>query len=190
MSSKCSILCKNVCVDHTPRNIIAGIEEQLTILKQIEHKNLIHYETVTCLADEKMLSIYLVREFVRGSSLRSLIDSTGWTSSGIRKIISALFDVIDHLHKNIIPHGNINDSAVFIDESGSCKVADYFLIPYLNYLKSDSRLNYLPMREDDFIALGNLIASFAISSEQITDLIRQCKSKTHLTANGASISVE
>lgn len=182
LSSKCSILCKSGCVNHNPQNIIAGIEEQLNFLKQIDHKNLIRYETVTWLEDENFLSFYLIREFIRGSSLRNITESAGWTQSGIRKTISTLFEVVAQLHKNMIPHGNINNSSVFIDESGVCKVADYYLVPYLNYLTNVLHVydNFLPKKEDDLISLGDLIESFSISSEQITDLIKKCKSKKDL----------
>lgn len=174
--------CKNGCVNHTPQNVIAGIEEQMHMLNRIEHENLIRYDTVTWLEETNYLSFYLVREFVRGSSLRSITESTGWTQSGIRKTISVLFEVVAHLHKNMIPHGNIHNSSVFIDESGVCKVADYFLVPYLNYLTDELRVNdnFFLMKHDDLIALGNLIESFAISSEQITDLIKKCKLKKDL----------
>lgn len=178
LKSKCSLICfeKNACVCHNPDNIIAGLNKQMKHLKQIKHTNLTSYESFLFELDENFLSVYLIQDFTFGCNLKTIAKSSGWTYSGVKLIITSILEALIHLQSNNVQHGNISNTTVFIDNMGQCKVTNFAIVPYLDYLIRDSNCAYSP--KDDCIALGELIESFVLPSTEIANFVKRCKSKS------------
>lgn len=168
-----------ICPAHNPASIRTWIEEKLQSYKSIKHKNLINYLACICEEDENVLRIYLIRDFVRGSCADAISKwATGFTYPIVRLIISGLLEALNHLHSNEIPHGNLNASCVYIDESGVCKVADFELFEYLTRLANGS--NAPIVKENDLIAVGHLTEQFPNTSGKIKTFIQKCKTSMDL----------
>lgn len=181
MKENCSD-CKNdiTCSAHNLTDIKNRIEKFLQSFKEFKQVNLISYTTFIWQQNENDSNIYLVRDFVYGSNMKSITKSNGWTYSLLRLITSGVLDAIEYLHEAEIQHGNINELSVFIDKSGVGKIADYFLNPYLNRLAYGITSRYITEEEEDLPDIGKLIEPLGFTSGKIIDFIRECKSKVNL----------
>lgn len=180
--SKCTINCKNEpsrCNGHTLDEIITSIEREVMYFsQQIQHKNLINYEAVSCLRRKEGVVIWLVQDFVLGTSVNSVSNSMGWSYSGVSIIAKGVLDSLIYLHNKGISHSNIDDCSVFMDNSGMCRVSDYSLIPYLSYLQGIAK-----NKQGDLPALGSMIESLILPNSDTMDFIELCKSERTLTAS-------
>lgn len=184
LESKCTIYCKNVSdkCGHTIEEIINCIEKEVKHLSNIRHKNLVSYEAVLCLRRKEGVNIYLAQEFVHGTSINCISNSLGWTNSGVSIIAKGVLDALIYLHNNGISHSNINDSSVFLDNSGVCRVTDFSFMPYLYYLCGESIDN--KRIGSDLPALGDLIESMLqLPNSDMIDFIEKCKSERTLSAS-------
>lgn len=182
MESKCTIKnCKyepKKCGGHSIEEIINDIEREVLHLSQIRHKNLVTYETVSCLRRKEGLIIYLVQDFVIGTSVNCISNSLGWTCSGASTVAKGILDALIYLHNKGISHSNLDDCSVFMDNNGTCRVTDFSLIPYMSYL-----LDIPKPKQGDLPALGFLIESLVqLPNSDMYDFIEQCKSERTLTA--------
>lgn len=185
LESKCPIYCKNEsnkCGAHTTEEIITCIERELSQLSQIKHKNLVSYEAVVCLRRKESVIVYLVQDFVLGTSVNSISNSLGWSYSGVGIIAKGILDGLIYLHNKGISHSNIDGFSVFLDNSGICRVTDFWLVSYLSYLMGAS--NNGKQIGGDLPALGHLVESLVqLPSSDMFDFIEQCKSERTLTAS-------
>lgn len=159
-------------------NMKAKIESRMETMKKLKHDNLINYDTFTWSPNENGMSIYLIRDYYE-QSVKKITHSVGWTNENAQKVILGLLNAVKYLHGNDYAHGNINESTIFVGNSGQCKVADFGVIPYLNGIK-DNVNNIINFNEPsatmDFQAIGNVIHSFGLTSGKIRDFIINCKS--------------
>lgn len=180
--SKCTINCKNErsrCNGHTLDEIITSIERDVMYFsQQIQHKNLVNYEAVSCLRRKEGVVIWLVQDFVLGTSVNSISNSMGWSYSGVSIIAKGILDSLIYLHNKGISHSNIDDCSIFMDNSGMCRVSDFALIPYLSYLLGTPK-----SKQGDLPALGSLIESLILPNSDMMDFIELCKSERTLTAS-------
>lgn len=152
------------------------------ILSHTRHKNLVSYEAVLCLRRKEGVVIYLLQDFVHGTTVNSISNSLGWSYSGVSTIAKGVLDALIYLHNKGISHSNIDDSSVFLDNSGVCRVTDFSLVSYLSYLMGASRDSKQP--GGDLPALGHLIESLLqLPNPDMFDFIEQCKSERTLTAS-------
>lgn len=185
LESKCTLNCKtetNKCNGHSIDEIISCIEQEVHHLTHIRHKNLVSYEAVLCLRRKEGVVIYLVQDFVHGTSVNSISNSLGWSYSGVSIIAKGILDALIYLHNKGISHSNIDDRSVFMDNSGTCRVTDFSFVSYLNYLIGASKDG--KQTGGDLPALGHLIESLIqLPNPDMFDFIEQCKSERTLTAS-------
>lgn len=161
IKQKCPMSCEKVakpleCQKHS--NSIKGIFEEFVtranyLIKRVKHKNLVHYVGVACSQDEHYVRIDLAQEFIEGECVRSICNEDRLLNISV--IAKEVLESITYLHNKSegITHGYLKDGSIFLDSNGTCRVADYNLIPYLRYLNGMSDIH----TESDLAALGNLI---------------------------------
>lgn len=88
----------------------------------------------------------------------------------------SIVQAIRYLHQNNIPHGHLRASSIFVNEQNVWKVADYFLVPYLQHLLQRKRAScFIPNKRTDLISIGQLIESFDFQSEPLNNFVKLCK---------------
>lgn len=181
LQANCSDCNEMACTVHNPLEIIENIKKQMELFKKLKHDNLINYETFEWKQNKNDLIIRLAREFVSGSTVKSITKWNGLTYSVMRLIVTGLLEAVNYLHCNGILHGHLNDSSVFIDDKGVCRVADFYLFQYLNNLSCGLSHSYaISPEQSDSIAIGDLAESFGVTSGKIKNFIKQCKSSVDL----------
>lgn len=184
LETKCTINCNEIgnCNGHSVDEILQSIEKQVLYLSQLQHKNLISYECVLFMKKKEGILVYLVQDFVIGTSTNSISNSLGWSNSGVSTVAKGILEALIFLHNKGVSHSNLDDSSVFIDNSGTCRVADFSLIPYLSYLVGNES-----DKQGDLPALGSLIESLLqIPTADMYDFIEKCKSERTLSASDLS----
>ncbi|XP_037548665.1 serine/threonine-protein kinase 33 [Nematolebias whitei] len=106
-------------------------ENEMLILKSMNHNHIIHLEAVY----ESSSRIYLVTELCKGGDLKQLLQQkTFFTEDETRKIIFCLADAVAHLHKKGIMHRDLKLENILVknslhedDSRFLIKVADFGL---------------------------------------------------------------
>lgn len=182
LESKCTINChgeRGRCGGHTIDEIVQCIEKQISYLSQLKHKNLISYECVNCMRRKEGLIVFVAQDFVLGTSLNSISSTLGWSYSGLSTITRGILEALIFLHNEGVSHSNLDDCSVFMDNSGTCRVTDFTLTPYLHYLNDGEKT-----RQGDLPALGYLLESLVqLPSADMYDFIEMCKSERTLSAS-------
>lgn len=170
----------SACVGHhTGEEIIAIVEQKCAkLVAQIEHSNLVRYECVKAVKRKDGFVLYVVQDFVFGTSVNCITDSFGWCVEGASKLARGVLEALIYLHSIGVSHSNLYDYSVFMDITGTIRVTDYSLIPYLHTLMDAQRL----VEPDDFTAIGVLLESLGlIPTVDMRDFIDTCKSGRTLT---------
>ncbi|XP_037027743.1 eIF-2-alpha kinase GCN2 isoform X2 [Bradysia coprophila] len=184
LESKCIANCNRTtsdqkCNGHTVDEIIQSIEKQVTNLESLVHKNLIAYECVLCMKKKEGVVLYLVQDFVLGTSICSISGSLGWCPEGASIVAKGALDALIFLHNNGVSHRNLYDCTVFMDNSGTIRVTDFAIVPYLLELIGGQRTN-----QGDLPALGSMIESLSPTPHfEMRDFIEKCKSERTLSAS-------
>lgn len=182
LDTKCTINCQfehGKCGGHRVEEIVECIEKLVSQLAQLRHRNLVAYECVLCMRKKEGVLVYLVQDFVLGTSVNSISRSLGWSYNGCSFMARGILDALLYLHNKGVSHNNLDDFSVILDNSSVCRVADFALIPYLSYLNGGTR-----NVQHDFPALGNLIESLLqLPNSDSYDFIEQCKSERTLSAS-------
>lgn len=183
MESKCTINCQyesgKCSVNHSIEEILHCIEKQINHLSQLKHKNVISYECVLCMRKKEGIILYMVQDFVLGTSINSISGSLGWSYAGVSIIAKGILEALKFLHNKGVSHSNLDDCSVFMDNSGMCRVTDFTLTPYLCYLTDVPR-----NKQGDLPALGYLIESLLqLPNPDMYDFIDKCKSERTLSAS-------
>lgn len=142
--------------NHRVDDIIASIEKQVAALAQLNHKNLIQYECVLCIKRKEGLLVYLVQDFVLGTSVFSISSSLGWCMDGVRGVAKGVLDALVFLHNKGVSHSHLLDSTVFMDNTGTIRVTDFSIVPNLLELIGGSGQR---SSQGDLPALGALVES-------------------------------
>ncbi|XP_058461122.1 eIF-2-alpha kinase GCN2 [Malaya genurostris] len=162
----------------TADEIVTNIEKQVACLVTLKHKNLISYDGVLCKVKNDGIDIFLVQEFVLGTSLFTISGSLGWSAEGASMVTKGTLEALIYLHNNGVSHDNLSDSTVFMDNSGSIKVADFNLIPYIQELITGQQCV-----RSDLPALGTLVESLLNAHSEMKDFIDRCKSERTISAS-------
>lgn len=142
--------------NHHVDDIIASIEKHVAALSQLHHKNLIQYECVMCMKRKEGLLIYLVQDFVLGTSIFSISSSLGWCMDGAREVAKGVLNALVFLHNKGVSHSHLLDSTVFMDNTGTIRCSDFSLVPNLLELLDGSGQR---STQGDLPALGALVES-------------------------------
>lgn len=146
--------------NHRVDDVIASIEKQVATLSQLRHKNLIQYECVLCIKRKEGLIVYLVQDFLLGTSLLSISSNLGWCIEGVRMVARGVLDALVFLHNKGVSYSHIMDSTVFMDNTGTLRCTDYSLVP--NLLELVDGIGQRSM-QGDLPAFGTLIESLMAS---------------------------
>lgn len=183
---KCPISCKNValpdkCEKHRKLNEWTSIYEEFInrandLIENVKNDNLVHYIGIKFTIDnEDKLVIYLVQEYVNGTSIYTLCKNGG-NVPNVTSVTKAILNGISHLHDFTpeVTHGYLNNKSIFLDETHTCRIADYDLIPYLMYLKGTN--NHLH-KVCDLVALASVVNGlYDLYFKSKDDFIEQCHS--------------
>lgn len=125
------------------------------------------------------LVLYLVQDFVLGTSICSISGSLGWCPEGASIVAKGVLDALIFLHNNGVSHRNLYDCTVFMDNGGTIRVTDFAIVPDLLELIGGQRTN-----QGDLPALGSLIESLSPTPHfEMRDFIEKCKSERTLSAS-------
>ncbi|CAM8993274.1 unnamed protein product [Rhodiola kirilowii] len=101
---------------------IRELEEEVTLLKNLSHPNIVRYMG-TAREDD---SLNILLEFVPGGSISSLLGKFGsFPEPVIRMYTKQLLVGLDYLHKNGIMHRDIKGANILVDNKGRIKLADF-----------------------------------------------------------------
>ncbi|KAK3418551.1 mitogen-activated protein kinase kinase kinase NPK1 [Eucalyptus grandis] len=101
---------------------IRGLEEEVKLLKNLSHPNIVRY--LGTVREEDSLNILL--EFVPGGSISSLLGKFGpFPEPVIRTYTKQLLLGLEYLHKNGIMHRDIKGANILVDNKGCIKLADF-----------------------------------------------------------------
>ncbi|XP_058833033.1 eIF-2-alpha kinase GCN2-like [Topomyia yanbarensis] len=162
----------------TAEEIVADIEKQVAGLVSLRHKNLISYDGVLCKVGNGGIDIFLVQDFILGTSLFTISGSLGWSAEGASMVAKGILEALIYLHNNGVSHDNLSDSTVFMDNSGSIRVADFKLIPYIQELITGQQCV-----RSDLPSLGTLVESLFNAHSEMKDFIDRCKSERTISAS-------
>ena len=105
----------------TKKNI-DEIEQEIEILSQLEHKNIVRYLGTS--RDSQHLNIFL--EYVAGGSISSLLNKFGkFNEPLIRVYTKQILEGLEYLHYHKIIHRDIKGANVLVNNEGIVKLADF-----------------------------------------------------------------
>lgn len=187
MQFKCPITCQNIgtvkCDDHYGCSNIDTIVDDfikrtLFIIRRFQdHPTLINYVNInTERSKYGKLNVYLAQEYIDGMSIKNWRKKHGKRHS-IVDIARQVLKAVESLNSTNerINHNYLNESSIFVDQRGTCRVSDFHLVPYLMYLKWDE---FLLNQCSDIEALAIVIKNENEANYQLAnDFIAQCLSK-------------
>ncbi|XP_071716409.1 mitogen-activated protein kinase kinase kinase NPK1 [Rutidosis leptorrhynchoides] len=101
---------------------IRELEEEVNLLKNLSHPNIVRY--VGTAREEDSLNIFL--EFVSGGSISSLLGKFGsFPESVLRMYTKQILLGLEYLHKNGIMHRDIKGANILVDNKGQIRLADF-----------------------------------------------------------------
>ncbi|XP_042418818.1 mitogen-activated protein kinase kinase kinase NPK1-like [Zingiber officinale] len=101
---------------------IRELEEEVKLLKNLSHPNIVRYLGTT--REDDTLNIFL--EFVPGGSISSLLGKFGsFPEAVIRMYTKQLLQGLEYLHRNGIMHRDIKGANILVDNKGCIKLADF-----------------------------------------------------------------
>ncbi|XP_062562568.1 eIF-2-alpha kinase GCN2 [Armigeres subalbatus] len=162
----------------TSDEVVNELERQMSSLTNLRHKNLISYEGMYCKVGKECIDVFVAQDFILGTSVFTVSGSLGWSAEGASMVAKGILEALIYLHNNGVSHDNLSDSSVFIDNSGSIRVADYKLIAYIQEL-----VNNQQGVRSDLPALGSLIESLFNAHSEMKDFIERCKSERTISAS-------
>ncbi|XP_043655255.1 eIF-2-alpha kinase GCN2 [Drosophila teissieri] len=179
---KCHWSSESKCMgNHRVDEVMASIEKQVSTLAQLQHKNLVSYECVLCIKRKEGLLVYLVQDFLLGTSVFSISSSLGWCMDGARMVARGVLDALIFLHNKGVSHSHLLDSTVFMDNTGNVRVSDFSLVPNLLELLSGAGQS---SSCGDLPALGALVESLMpTNSYEMRDFVDKCNSDRTLSAS-------
>ncbi|XP_035901092.1 eIF-2-alpha kinase GCN2 [Anopheles stephensi] len=162
--------------------VVGDMERLLESLIPLKHKHLIAYEGILCRVGKEALTLFVMQEFILGTSLFSISGSLGWSVEGASMVAKGTLEALIYLHNNGVSHDNLSDSTVFMDNAGMVRVADFRLIPYIQELGDGHHLLHQSLRSPDLPALGGLIEALLAPHSEMKDFVERCKSERTISA--------
>lgn len=166
----------NLAVSVSINKIIENIENEFLRLIELKHDNIINFRNIKISKDSDFLVVLLARDVINGVSIRTFSKMTNWPIRILRQLTEALLEALSYLQRNGISCGNINDSSIYLDNSGMWKLADFSITPYLNHLVKRGKTLYIrPHPKSDLNEIADLIEALGVTSSQVTDFIDKCR---------------
>lgn len=149
------------------------VEKAKYLIRNVKHKNLVRYLGLNVYYKQNIVRIQVAQEYIEGDSIRNLCQNGQLVN--VAAIGKEVLESIVYVQNKPteVTHGYLNDKSIFLDKSGTCRVSDYDLIPYLMYLKGHDILH----KESDVSALGTLITQLRdVILKSTNDFIDECHS--------------
>lgn len=110
---------------------IAELEMEIAMMQHLSHPNIVAYRGTK--RDVENLNIFL--EYVPGGSIASLLQRFGQFNEMLTRIYTKqLLLGLEYLHQHMIIHRDIKGANILVDNSGTCKLADFGAATWLNDL--------------------------------------------------------
>lgn len=180
---KCPISCEYIakpekCPGHECEDLFLDMMIELVkkakyLIRNVKHTHLVQYLGLRVLLWGDIVRIQVAQEYIDGESIRKLCQNGELVNMPAigKEILKSIIYVENKPTE--VTHGYLNDKSIFLDKSGTCRVSDYDLIPYLMYLKGIDILH----KESDMSALGTLIAQLRdVIWKSMNDFIEECHS--------------
>lgn len=90
-------------------------------MRTLNHKNIVKY--LGTYKDTSSLNIFL--EFISGGSLEKIYKTYPMNENLIRVYTKQILEGIEYLHVNNVIHRDIKAANILVDQTGSCKLADF-----------------------------------------------------------------
>ncbi|GFS95379.1 eIF-2-alpha kinase GCN2 [Nephila pilipes] len=152
------------------RKNLESIEQEFKAFRQIESKHLVHYLGINCIFKKEKITIYILQEFIAGSTLSYMCETLHLTMPQIQHYTREILEALKCLHDNSIVHKNLRASSLFVDRNGIIRMTDYSLDKRLydlyRSLANVEEINIYPPtigkggKKGDIYRLGVLLISF------------------------------
>lgn len=103
---------------------LAVIEQEVRTFAKLKHDGLVRYLGMTCVKEKNKIVVYLLQEFVQGSSL-FLFRGTPVTIQQLQFFCRGILLALQFLHENSIVHKDLRETSIFIDRNGCVRLSDY-----------------------------------------------------------------
>lgn len=125
-------LCKTLVKRKT-----TGSGEAFMILRGLSHPNIANIYDAVKTEDGAVV----LEEYIDGQTISDYLQDSLYSPAGVKRIIAALCDALDFLHKNKIIHKDIKPENVMIDNSGQVKLIDFDAARiYKHYQSKDTKI--------------------------------------------------
>ena len=124
VSSGVIMAVKQINFDPSSRKKVKTLENELDILKTVQHSHIVRY--YGSFSDHVRGTFNIFMEFVEGGSMRRFIQKNGPLSN--EKTIESLAHILlglSYLHRNFIIHRDLKGANVLISANGVLKIADF-----------------------------------------------------------------
>eukprot|EP01138_Halocafeteria_seosinensis_P002177 gb/GECG01002227.1/.p1 GENE.gb/GECG01002227.1/~~gb/GECG01002227.1/.p1 ORF type:complete len:1084 (+),score=159.24 gb/GECG01002227.1/:1-3252(+) len=113
---------KQLCIDEVSAKELAVLENEIEMLKDLQHSNIVQYIGTERKADS--LCIFL--EYVPGGSLKRLLNRFGPLEEDVVRLYTRqILRGLEYLHSNGIAHRDIKGANVLVGNNGTVKLADF-----------------------------------------------------------------
>ena len=115
--------------DQTESNVLKqlmGLEQEMNSLQKLNHPNLVRYYGLNYNQVKDGIEVHISQEFVSGVDLSCYL--LGTRQMGIdllRDVCEEVLEALNYLHSANIVHRDIRDTSIFIDNSGTIRLADF-----------------------------------------------------------------
>ncbi|CAL7948676.1 unnamed protein product [Xylocopa violacea] len=107
---------------------VGGLEQEVNHLQKLHHLNLVHYLNMKYLQEEDYVLIYVLQEFVIGTSCSFfLLENTPMNIDFLRYLATGILSALKYLHENNVVHKDLRDTSIYIDRTGTVRLSDYSL---------------------------------------------------------------
>ena len=124
VSSGAIMAVKQINFDPSSRKKVKTLENELDILKTVQHSHIVRY--YGSFSDHVRGTFNIFMEFVEGGSMRRYIQKNGALSN--EKTVESLAHILlglSYLHRNFIIHRDLKGANVLISANGVLKIADF-----------------------------------------------------------------
>ncbi|KAG1147023.1 hypothetical protein G6F37_011854 [Rhizopus arrhizus] len=127
------------------KEAVDALYREISLLKDLEHINIVQYMGYDCNSDEGFIYIFL--EYVPGGSIASLLNQYSTFDEQLTAFFTLqILQGLEYLHDKGILHRDIKAGNVLIDQNGICKITDFGLSKNQNDGAYDSVSNNSTMK--------------------------------------------
>ncbi|CAK9814660.1 eIF-2-alpha kinase GCN2 [Anthophora quadrimaculata] len=107
---------------------VGSLEQEVNHLHKLHNSNLVHYVNMKYLQDGDTVIIYVLQEFVVGTSCSSfLVENIPINVDLLRYLATGILSALKYLHDNNVVHKDLRDTSIYIDHTGMVRLSDYSL---------------------------------------------------------------